>query len=144
MYLLFHSFYTNDNYQNFFENFDFLLLHTANFDNNIVLPFSVFNTFGFTFSVFFYTSNNISTCFIMACVFFYKKFVIDLVPTSFLLDFCFKNLDFSATHLAHFDVCLTTLFVLIIFLIPISQYYLYVFHNLKNKFTCFIMMTTFS
>ena len=26
----------------------------------------------------------------------------------FLLDFCFKNLDFSAMQLAHIDDCLTT------------------------------------
>ena len=34
----------------------------------------------------------------------------------FLLDFCFKNLDFSAMQLAHIDDCLTTLFVIITFL----------------------------
>ena len=37
-------------------NLDFLLLHRAHFDDNIVLPFLVFNTFEFTFSVFFVTS----------------------------------------------------------------------------------------
>ena len=36
-----------------FLNLDFLLPHTTNFDDNIVLQFLVFNTFEFTFSVFF-------------------------------------------------------------------------------------------
>ena len=36
-----------------FTNPDFLLPHTAHFDNNVVLTFFVFNTFGSTFSVFF-------------------------------------------------------------------------------------------
>ena len=36
-----------------FINLDFLLPHTGHFDDNIVLPFFVFNTFEFTFSVFF-------------------------------------------------------------------------------------------
>ena len=34
-------------------NFDFLLFHTAHFDNNIDLTFLVFKTFECTFSVFF-------------------------------------------------------------------------------------------
>ena len=34
-----------------FINLDFLLLHTAHFDDNIDLPFLVFNTLEFTFSV---------------------------------------------------------------------------------------------
>ena len=38
----------------FIINLDFLLSHTAHFDNNIVLPFLVFNTFEFTFSVSFF------------------------------------------------------------------------------------------
>ena len=38
-----------------------------------------------------------------------------------LLDFCFKNLDFSATQLAHFNACATTLFVIITFFQPISS-----------------------
>ena len=32
----------------FFINLDFLPIHTAHFDNNIVLPFLVFNTLHFT------------------------------------------------------------------------------------------------
>ena len=36
-----------------FVNHDFLLLYIAQFDNNIVLPFLVFITVEFTFSVFF-------------------------------------------------------------------------------------------
>ena len=34
-----------------FINLHFLLPHTAHFDNNVVLPFLVFKTFEFTFSV---------------------------------------------------------------------------------------------
>ena len=37
----------------FFINFDFLQTHTAHFDDNLVLPFLVFNTFGSKFSLFF-------------------------------------------------------------------------------------------
>ena len=37
----------------FFIVLDFLLLHTAHFDTNIVLPFLVFETFKFMFSVFY-------------------------------------------------------------------------------------------
>ena len=36
-----------------FINLDFLLPHTAHFDNNIAVPFVVFKAFEFTFSVFF-------------------------------------------------------------------------------------------
>ena len=45
----------------------------------------------------------------------YEKFRINIVPSSFLLDFCFKNLEFLATQLADFDSCLITLFVIITF-----------------------------
>ena len=37
----------------------------------------------------------------------------------FLLDFCFKILDFSATQVAHFDACLITLFIITNFYEPI-------------------------
>ena len=47
-----------------FINLDFLLSHTAHFDNNFVLPFFGFITFEFTFYLF-CTLNNFSTCFIM-------------------------------------------------------------------------------
>ena len=46
-------------------NLEFLLPHTAHFDDNIVLPFLIFNTFESTFCC---TSNNMTTCFIMTCV----------------------------------------------------------------------------
>ena len=52
----------------FFINLDFLLLHTAHFDDSIVLSFLVFKTFESTFFVSFYTSKNMSTYFIMTCV----------------------------------------------------------------------------
>ena len=51
-----------------FINLDFLLLHTAHFDDSIVLSFLVFNTVESTFFVSFYTSENVSTYFIMSCV----------------------------------------------------------------------------
>ena len=60
-YLLFHSFYTDNddsmklhskqNASCSFIDFGFLLPHTALFDNNIGLPFFVFITFEFTFSL---------------------------------------------------------------------------------------------
>ena len=56
-----------------------------------------------------------------------------------LLGFCFKNLDFSATQLAHFDICLINLFVIITFL----NWYHYLFYSLSNKFACFIMRAVF-
>ena len=42
--------------------------------------------------------------------------MINVISTNFLLDFCFKNFTFSATQLAYFEACLTTLFVIITFL----------------------------
>ena len=42
----------------FLINLDFLLPHIAHFDNIIVLPLLIFETFGFMFSVFFYTLDN--------------------------------------------------------------------------------------
>ena len=38
--------------------FEVLLLHSEQLDKNIVLPFLVLTTFGFSLSVFFYTSHN--------------------------------------------------------------------------------------
>ena len=54
----------------------------------------------------------------------------------FLIRFCFKNLDLSAIQLAHLDLCLITLFVIVTF----SLYYLYVFWSLNNRFACFYIM----
>ena len=48
-----------------FINLDFLLPHTADFGGNIVLPFSVFKTFEFTFSVFLLHLKEYVKCFIM-------------------------------------------------------------------------------
>ena len=42
----------------FLINFDFLLPHIAHFDNSTVLPLLLFITFGFMFSLFFYTLKN--------------------------------------------------------------------------------------
>ena len=53
-----------------FINLDFLLLHTADSDNNIVVQFLVVNSFKSTFPVVvgFFCTSNMSTCFIIACV----------------------------------------------------------------------------
>ena len=52
-----------------FIDLDLSLPHAARFDDNIVLPFLVFNKFESTyFFSFFYISNNMSTCFIMTYV----------------------------------------------------------------------------
>ena len=52
-----------------FINLDFFLLQKAHFDDNIVLPFLVFNSSESTFFVFvFCTSNNMSACFIMVSI----------------------------------------------------------------------------
>ena len=45
--------------------------------------------------------------------------MINVIPANLLLDFCFKNFTFSATQLAYFEACLTTLFANITFLEPI-------------------------
>ena len=58
----------------------------------------------------------------------YKKCRIDIIPTSFLLGFCLKNLHLSDIQLAHLGVSLTTIFE------PILSAYLY---NLNNKFALF-------
>ena len=42
-----------------FINLDFLLLRTAHFDNNILLPFLVFITLNLHFLYFYRTSNNV-------------------------------------------------------------------------------------
>ena len=42
----------------FFNKSLFLLPHVTHFDNSFVLPFLVFKTLEFIFSVFFYTLNN--------------------------------------------------------------------------------------
>ena len=39
-------------------NFNFLLLHTEHIDESILPLFLILTTFGFSLSVFFYTSNN--------------------------------------------------------------------------------------
>ena len=47
-----------------FINFDFLPPHMTHFDKTIVLSLLVFETFGFMFSVFFNTLNNMITLFL--------------------------------------------------------------------------------
>ena len=107
-----------------FITFDFLLphteLHTAHFDDSIVLPFFVFNTFGSIFSVFFFFLHfkQYDNTFYNDLCLIYEKFRIDFFPNHFVLDFCFKNLDFLATQLAHFHACLTVLFVIVTFFKP--------------------------
>ena len=67
-----------------FINLHFLLLHTAHFGNNIVLPFLVFNTFQSTFSGFFSTLNNMLTCFIMRSIWKLISFKLLFLLESFL------------------------------------------------------------
>ena len=103
--------------------FDFLrphtALHTAHFDDSIVLPLFVFNTFGSTFSVFsFLHFKQYGNTFYNDLCLIYEKFRIDFFPNHFILDFCFKNLNFLATQLAHFHAFLTVLFVIITFFKP--------------------------
>ena len=50
-------------------NPDSLLSHTAGFDDEIHVPFFVFNIFEFTFPVSLCTLNNMSTCFYITCKF---------------------------------------------------------------------------
>ena len=43
-------------------NHDFLILHTAHFDKNVVLPLLVFETLGYIYSLYlFYNLNNVIT-----------------------------------------------------------------------------------
>ena len=63
----------------FFINLDFLLPHTAHFDDNIVLPLLVFETLGFILSVFFLL---------------FKQYVDMFYNDGLLLPFCFKKFDF--------------------------------------------------
>ena len=66
--------------------------------------------------------------------------MINIIPTTFLLCFCFKILHLSDIQLVHLDLALITLFVIVTFL---NQYYLCVFYSLNNKFDCFILMAVF-
>ena len=61
-------------------NFDFLILHTEDFNKSIILPFFVFKTSGFLLCVFFYTLNNKITL-------FYIKFKI-LIVIRILISSC--------------------------------------------------------
>ena len=118
-----------------FIHFDFL--HTAILMITLFYLFLVFTTLEFIFSLFFIfyslfiyfcTSNNMSTCFIM-------------VSTWKVLDyFYFKKLDLSTRQLAHLDFSLITLFVIINFFEPILSV---LFYNWNNNFACFIMMEIF-
>ena len=66
-----------------FINLDFLLSHTAHFDDNIELPL------------------------------IYHNIDLILFQLLVLLNFCFKNLDLSAIQLPHLDLSLVTLFIII-------------------------------
>ena len=72
-----------------FLNLDFLLPHTAHFDDDIELPLI-------------YHINDLI-----------------LFQLLFLLNFCFKNLDLSVIQLAHLHLSLVTLFIIIAFFEPI-------------------------
>ena len=75
-----------------FINLDFLLFHIANLDNNIDLPFLVFITSEFTFSVLFCTSNNILTCLLLHNGYYTNNCGVILFKLLFLIAFCLKIL----------------------------------------------------
>ena len=93
-----------------FINLDILLSHTASFDNNIGLPFFVFITFEFTLSVYFLHFKQYVNMYVNLSIdkltFRTKCQVLELIlfQLVFLLDFCFKNIDFSDTQSAHFNL----------------------------------------
>ena len=93
-----------------FINLDILLPHTANFDNNIGLPFFVFITFEFTLSVYFLHFKQYVNMYVNLPIdkltFRTKCQVLELIlfQLVFLLGFCFKNIDFSDTQSAHFNL----------------------------------------
>ena len=118
----------------FFQKSWLFLLHTTHFDDSIVPLFLVFNTFGSRFFASFLNFKQYVNMFSNGLCLIYKRFRINLVLTSSLLDFCFKNLDFSDTQLAHFDACLITLFVIITFFEPILSV---CFYNVSNKSSWF-------
>ena len=93
-----------------FINLDILLPHTASFDNNIGLPFFVFITFEFTFFVYFLHFKQYVNMYVNLSIdkltFRTKCQVLELIlfQLVFLLGFCFKNIDFSDTQSAHFNL----------------------------------------
>ena len=104
-----------------FINLDFLLPHTTHFGDSINLPFLVFSSFESIFFVFLWHFKQICqhVCFIT-------------LLTTFLLCFCFRNIDLLEKHSAHLDLSLSTLFVIAIFF---SQHFLCVLYKLSNKFS---------
>ena len=60
----------------FLINLDFLLSHIAHFDNTIVLPLLVFETFGFMFSVSFLHFKQYDFIFILTCIYYFKLLLI--------------------------------------------------------------------
>ena len=66
-----------------------------------------------------------------------KRLGLILFPQFILLYLCFKNLDLSDIQLAHLDLPLITLFIIITFFEPILPV---CFFSLNNKFACFILM----
>ena len=105
-----------------FINLDFLLPYTAHFDDNIVLPFFVFNTFQSTFSVFFCTLDNMSTCFIMT-----KTNIMSIL-------IAIKTSSFFSNHFACIKIT-----CVIFTMKTISFDFLSLFYTLNNEFACFIL-----
>ena len=109
-----------------FINLEFLLLHTAYFDNNIVLPFLVFNTSESTFYVFLLR---------------FKQY-----PSMFYSDLYMKSLELILFPLLFlFYFILITLFVIITFFEPILSV---CFLQLKQQVCMFyndenILLTTY-
>ena len=97
-----------------FISLDFLLLHTAHYDKNMVLPLLVFKTSEPTFSVFYLNFKQYVN------MFYNSYYINNLGLILFQLPFSwgsrFRNFDFLDILLPHLDFCLITFFVIIIFL----------------------------
>ena len=122
-----------------FINLDFLLLHTAHFDNNIDLPFLFSKTFQPTFCVFFLLFKQYVNMFYNDR--YTNNLGLTLFQAIFLLVFCFKYGDLSHLQLAHLDFSLIALFGIFTFCEPISfvcfsqlKQQVYMFHIDGNSF----------
>ena len=92
----------------YFINLEFLLQHTAHFDEKFDQPILVFLVFTSIFFVFLLHFKQ-----------YVSMFVLQYYQPIFLLCFCFINLDLSDKQTSHFDLFLITLFVIVVFLQPV-------------------------
>ena len=99
-----------------FINLDFLLPHTvhsAQFDNNISLPFLFFSTSEFKF-LYRFAFQTVCQHILYSLV--NENSRINIIPITFSLCFCVKLLYLSDIQSALLDTSLITLFVIVIFL----------------------------